>query len=156
MVEYSYKKIGTGYCTDWVYLPEGGYPGFLPSSDSLSVPEDRIEECMLRCLSLKDQNGANGNSGNKKIADKAFYVNSKNKCACSSGSCNPTGSGYVSYKIVATTVVKQGNVVAIHRNTVAVDNCLTHMHTRLHVRTYSRQACTRLTYVERALPNQVT
>ena len=112
MIDYSYSKIGAGYCTDWVYLPEGGYPGFLPSSDSLSVPEDRLEECMLRCLALKDQNGANGNSGNKKIADKAFYVNSKGNCACSSGNCKPTGgSGYVSYKIVATSVVKQGNNV---------------------------------------------
>ena len=109
LTEYSYQMIGTGYCKDWVYLPEGGYPGFLPESDSLSVPEDRIEECLMRCLSLVGQNGKAGANNKKLIANQAFYVNNKKQCACSSGSCPLTADkNLVSYKINAKEVVKKG------------------------------------------------
>ena len=37
-----------GYCTDWKYLPEGGYPARLTRIDSL-YNEDSILECAKRC-----------------------------------------------------------------------------------------------------------
>ena len=65
---------------------------------------------MMRCLALVGQKGLKGNSGKTTITNKAFYVSSTQKCACSSGACTPTqpNSGYTSYKIVATPVEKPG------------------------------------------------
>lgn len=39
-----------GYCEDWIYLAEGGYPEFLASSDP-NANSDRRGECMNRCWS---------------------------------------------------------------------------------------------------------
>ena len=55
---------------------------------------------MKRCLAVVGKDGKSGSKSGKKIAGKAFYVNSQNKCGCSSGTCTPDGTkGYTSYKI---------------------------------------------------------
>ena len=101
ITKYSYEKVGTGYCDDWLSLPEGINPAFLPSSNSLGVPTDRLEECMKRCLAAVGKTGKTGAGHGNRIADKAFYVNKANKCGCSSGTCTPNGSShYTSYKII--------------------------------------------------------
>jgi hypothetical protein len=87
-----YTELGGGFCSDWEYLPEGGYPEFL--SDFLSdYSDDKLRECMNRCLSTSKAS----------IARNAFYVRSSDqKCACSEGCCSSrTGgsSGYTSYRI---------------------------------------------------------
>lgn len=48
---YTYDSHAeAGYCEDWVYLEEGGYPEFLASSDP-NANSDRRLECMNRCWS---------------------------------------------------------------------------------------------------------
>ena len=94
--DFAYAEIGGGHCSDWVYLPEGGYPDFLDSSHPLSST-DPVEECMYRCLDAATET-ANG------IGDQAFYVNSGGNCACASGSCSSQGGSsdsYTSYSILA-------------------------------------------------------
>ena len=61
---------GPGYCEDWKYLPEGGYP-------PLKNPKaDHLQECATRCTKAY---GA---------GQKAFYINTKTKrCACSKTGC---------------------------------------------------------------------
>jgi hypothetical protein len=85
-----YIKIGDGYCSDWKYLPEGGYPNFLSKSSPL-FSTDRTRECMNRCLDAYPDS-------------QAFYIRtSDNKCGCSSGQCQSTSgtaTSYTSYKIV--------------------------------------------------------
>ena len=99
--EHTYAEIGSGYCEDWEYLPdpEGAYPDFLPPANSLSFPGDRVKECMMRCLDAK---GDKGPGRDNTIADKAFYVDPEEKCACSYGQCASlleTGWGR-SYRII--------------------------------------------------------
>ena len=92
-----YIKIGDGYCSDYKYLPEGGYPAFLSKTSPL-FSRDRTRECMNRCLDAYPDS-------------KAFMVQTaNNKCACSSGQCQwvrPSVS-YYSYKI--TKCVGEGRL----------------------------------------------
>ena len=86
----SYALAGDGYCKDWVYLPEGGYPALLSTSASL-YNKDRIEECMNRCVDAADKNLTGYYSGDifKNIRDLAFYIKkSDQRCGCSSGACS--------------------------------------------------------------------
>jgi len=92
-----YIKIGVGYCSDWKYLPEGGYPAFLGKS-SLLFSRDRTRECMNRCLDAYP-------------GSEAFYMDADNKCGCSSGQCQsvrPSSASYYSYKI--TKCVGEGRL----------------------------------------------
>ena len=68
-----------GYCDDWKYLPEGGYPDTLPVSNPL-FDADKVRECGNRCIHASREN--NGNN------DKAFYVRYDGRCGCSTGPCN--------------------------------------------------------------------
>lgn len=88
-----YKLIGSGYCSDWNYLPEGGYPPLLGKSSSLYDP-DRLTECMNRCIAASKKSAT--------IQSRAFYVaTSTERCACSKGDCKTlAGSNYKSYQIL--------------------------------------------------------
>ena len=81
-----------GYCKDYAYLPEGGYPSLLGKS-SPHYDKDRIQECINRCVY------ASKNEEDTKIRDRAFYNrDSDQRCACSSGACyTRKSSGYTSY-----------------------------------------------------------
>ena len=87
---------GYGYCKDYAYLPEGGYPSLLDKSDPL-YDEDRIKECMNRCVYALNK------EEDTKIRDLAFYIrDSDQRCACSSGTCySRKSSGYTSYHTVS-------------------------------------------------------
>jgi len=97
---YEYQELGIGFCSTWTYLPEGGYPNFLPSSHSL-YDHDRKRECMNRCLDAYESNTLGMDGANSRtISNKGFYLNGENKCACSSDVCVPNGSnGYKGYSI---------------------------------------------------------
>jgi hypothetical protein len=103
----SYALAGNGYCKDWVYLPEGGYPKLLSKSNPL-YNEDRIEECMNRCVYAAKQGllGSHSSGHGRTIRNHAFYIGSYQRCACSSGACSIRyGSGYyTSYYIVSGNV----------------------------------------------------
>ena len=77
-----------GYCSDWKYLPEGGYPARL---DSNANP---LEECAQRCIAAAD--------ADSEYSKDAFYVRDSNQhCACSKGACSDITSG--SYTSVSYT-----------------------------------------------------
>ena len=99
---------GTGYCKDYVYLPEGGYPSLLDQLDPL-YDKNRIKECMNRCLYASSQ-GLAGSKGavDTTIREHAFYIKQSNQgCACSSGDCSDrTSSGYTSYYIASSNFKK--------------------------------------------------
>ena len=101
---FRYYAAGNGYCKDWVYLPEGGYPAPLAPDDPL-YSHDRIQECMNRCFYAAYQGlaGSSGSDGTE-IGNQAFYIKTLNqRCGCSSGTCEPNeGTGYTSYKIYDT------------------------------------------------------
>ena len=89
-----------------MYLPEGGYPELLTETDTL-YDEDRIQECMNRCVYATEQNFVGTqSSGNNKIGNQAFYVRtSDERCGCSSGQCHERKIGdkdYTSYFIDRT------------------------------------------------------
>ena len=90
----TYSDIGPGFCSDWVYLPEGGYPARLADTERLNNA-DPIQECMNRCLDVVGASGADSASG-AGISNQAFYVRDGESCACSSGSCG-TQSGGANY-----------------------------------------------------------
>ena len=103
-----YVKAGNGYCKDWVYLPEGKYPNLLTVSDPL-YNEDRIKECMNRCLHASSR-GLGGSKGEyeTRIRDHAFYIrHSDQGCGCSSGTCSDRkSSGYTSYYTASGNFMK--------------------------------------------------
>ena len=78
--ESGYAVAGDGHCDDWVYLPEGAYPELLTDSDPL-FDEDRIQECMNRCVHASKQGllGSRG-SGDRTIRNHAFYIRSDQRC----------------------------------------------------------------------------
>jgi hypothetical protein len=80
---YQIKQKGVGYCKDYRYLPEGGYPPLK------NVAGDHLQECAERCTKAYG-------------LQHAFYIRAKDKqCACSKGSCSTLmpSSGYVTYSI---------------------------------------------------------
>lgn len=88
--ESGYELLGPGRCHDYVYLSVGSYPPLLSHSDPL-FDDDRVQECMNRCL-----------HENSKC--KAFYLKDYEFCACASSNCSsPSGSNYTSYKVVGGT-----------------------------------------------------
>lgn len=100
----TYELLGPGWCSDWSYLPEGGYPPRLDIDDPLARA-DPLAECMLRCLSLVGSTGVShsGASPTGEITADYFYVNGAGRCGCSTGvnGCSLTGSPpYNSYRIV--------------------------------------------------------
>ena len=102
----TYAVAGNGFCKDWVYLPEGGYPELLTITDTL-FSEDRVQECMNRCVDASEQSFDDTQySGNNKISDIAFYVRtSDERCGCSSGPCQERqirDNDYMSYFIHRT------------------------------------------------------
>jgi hypothetical protein len=84
--------IGKGYCTDWVYLPEGGYPAFLPASNPVS-DKDKKRECANRCIMAAEKD--------KKYSTDAFYVRKDDKCGCARKQCDKQkkNESYSSFKI---------------------------------------------------------
>ena len=102
--QFRYYVAGEGYCKDWVYLPEGGYPAPLAHNDP-KYSDDRIQECMNRCLyaAYRGLAGSEGSDGTR-IGNQAFYIKASNQgCGCSSGTCEANGgSGYTSYNIYDT------------------------------------------------------
>ena len=100
---YQYAMAGNGYCTDWVYLPEGAYPSLLRKSDTL-YDENRITECMNRCIdaSIRGLSGSR-DAVDTPIRDHAFYIRQSDQgCGCSSGECSERMStGYASYYTVS-------------------------------------------------------
>ena len=81
-----------GYCVDWRYLPEGGYPARLTSSSPLYDP-DPVIECINRC-----QNAYG-------TPQQAIYLDTRsNTCACSSGSCA---------SIVASTIYQAFEILTV-------------------------------------------
>ena len=79
---------GDGYCKDWVYLPEGGYPIPLDESSPL-YNAHRVQECMNRCIYAADNGLVGYNTAESKIRDLAFYIRlADQRCGCSSGSCS--------------------------------------------------------------------
>ena len=81
----------SGYCEDWVYLNEGGYPEKLTEISPLYDP-DPVKECMNRCLNdfnngILGMNGHMG-AGATPIGNRAILIReSDNGCCCSSGVC---------------------------------------------------------------------
>ena len=95
LVWYTYKHLGTGYCSEYAYLLEGKYPDRL-EDNHVSYDDDPIQECLNRCLadSVSEKNVND-------IGNEAFYLDSDDKCACSKGGCSTqSGSGYDAYKII--------------------------------------------------------
>ena len=94
---YKYSELGIGYCRDYVYLPEGGYPDRFNAGEDLYDPSP-IQECLNRCMDAYGQDGAS--SG--KIGNQAFYLYANSKCACATGDCNARSSSgsYKSYEII--------------------------------------------------------
>jgi hypothetical protein len=94
-----YTFLGRGYCNNWVYLTEGGYPNRLATTESLYSPNP-VLECMKRCKAQVGQTGITS-SIPAQIATRAFYLKGE-KCACSSDSCSSitSDSGYTAYKII--------------------------------------------------------
>ena len=92
----TYKHLGTGYCSDYAYLPKGtpsqpNYPHRLEPGHA-SHDADPIQECLNRCMAAS----VGGTVGNE-----AFYLNSAKKCACAKGDCSALkGSGYDAYQII--------------------------------------------------------
>ena len=101
--EYIYSHLGTGYCSDWVYLPEGGYPDRLDAGDE-DYDADPIQECMNRCLGHYEEIGERASTAGEEVGDEAFYLKSDDGCACAIGDCSSlkTGAsdGYESYEII--------------------------------------------------------
>lgn len=99
-----YSSIGPGYCSDWAYLPEGGYPPRLAETEPLN-DADPIQECMNRCLNVVGTAGATSAAAGAVISNQAFYVRDGERCACASGPCESQdgGANYHSYRIVAPT-----------------------------------------------------
>lgn len=100
----TYELIGTGWCSDWSYLMEGGYPPRLDADHELARL-DPLAECMMRCLDLVGMTGVahSGASSTGYVTDNAFYVNGDGRCGCSTGvnGCSLTGSPpYQSYNII--------------------------------------------------------
>jgi hypothetical protein len=90
----NYSRIGTGYCSDWVYLPEGGYPPLLTTTSPL-YSADRVRECMNRCQDAAGQNGQRA-AGDPVIGNDNFYVRKSDfRCGCaaeSSAACTLSSS----------------------------------------------------------------
>ena len=100
---YTYSHIGTGYCSNWVYLPEGGYPKRLGPNDAL-YDSDPIQECLKRCLAVYGEAGARTSKVGGKIGNQAFYLNSDSLCACAIGECKSlysSGMEAESYMIIS-------------------------------------------------------
>ena len=90
-LEHTYSELGSGYCSDYIYLPEGSYPDRLNVGNAL-YDSDPIQECLNRCMAAS----VGGTVGNE-----AFYLNSAKKCACAKGDCSSLkGSGYDAYQII--------------------------------------------------------
>jgi len=87
VVPDTFTHGGTGYCSDWRYLPEGGYPARLDSN------ADPLQECAERCTTAADADPV--------YSTTAFYVrNNDQHCACSSGTCSSVqGYGYTAYNM---------------------------------------------------------
>ena len=84
-----------GYCDDFIYLPEGQFPPLLTKTSAL-YSEDRLRECMNRCIDAKGSIGY-GSSGDARIDDQAFYIRKKDQhCACSTGTCTTRFDFYYS------------------------------------------------------------
>ena len=99
--DYTYKLLGTGFCTDWIFLPEGGYPPRF-SPDDAFYEADPIQECLNRCVDANRKSGADTSTIGGTIGNQAFYLNSNSRCACAIGDCNSlVSSGYASYKIIS-------------------------------------------------------
>ena len=97
--KFRYAIAGTGYCDDFIYLPEGQFPPLLTKTSAL-YSEDRLRECMNRCIDAKGSIGY-GSSGDARIDDQAFYIRKKGQnCACSTGTCTTRWDfGYLSYHV---------------------------------------------------------
>ena len=82
----SYESLGSGYCSDYKYLSEGGYPAPLPSDHPL-YNADPVQECLNRCYA------------DTQVGTDAFYLNDADQCACAKGSCSNrvVDSKYTSY-----------------------------------------------------------
>ena len=99
---YTYSHLGTGYCRDWVYLPEGGYPDRLGPNDAL-YDSDPIQECLNRCLGVYGEAGARTSKVGGNIGNQAFYLRSDSRCACAIGDCKSLVSNdyvAISYAII--------------------------------------------------------
>merc|ERR1711924_167052 len=83
--EFKVQKMATkGFCSDWKYLPEGGYP------PRKNLKADPVQECAQRCHKAYGK-------------PQAIYLRDKDMtCACSKGACNKikkSQQAYTSYKV---------------------------------------------------------
>ena len=87
-----YAIAGSGWCSDYAYLPEGGY-GTRISEENPLHHEDRIRECMNRCIDASARGAipSLSSSYGNKIGDLAFFTRDRDQgCGCSSGKCFAT------------------------------------------------------------------
>ena len=95
------EYIGGGFCSAFVFLPEGEYPPHLEASNAL-YSADRIQECLLRCIA------ASGTEiDGKIIGNEAFFIKKQDKtCACSENKCTTPAPRvyYESYSIVKSNI----------------------------------------------------
>ena len=89
--ESEYELIGSGYCSDHVFLKDGRYPPLLSHANPL-FDDDRVQECMNRCL-----------HDNPKC--EAFYLKDYELCACAFSNCSSQlgSSSFTSYRIVSNS-----------------------------------------------------
>ena len=100
ITDFTYNHLGAGYCSDYAYLPEGGYPARLSPGKAL-YDADPIKECLNRCLNASTFDATN-------VGNQAFYLKSGSKCACAADDCSSLkpkfpkreSSGYDSYEII--------------------------------------------------------
>jgi hypothetical protein len=109
---FKIEKLSNGYCSDWVYLPEGAYP------PQISLSENPKQECAQRCHRASNNRAQHGTT----YGDQAFYLRTSDKrCACSYGACSSRvgGSAYKSYSMVpqgyfvASAIADEGFAVTI-------------------------------------------
>ena len=104
---------GSGWCSDYAELPEGGYNTRIGNENPLHH-EDRIRECMNRCIDASARGAipSLSSSYGNKIGDLAFFIRDRDQgCGCSSGTCmttktySSTNDDFTSYHVSGKTLI---------------------------------------------------
>jgi len=124
-----YTIAGSGWCSDYSELPEGGYNTRISNENPLHH-EDRIRECMNRCIDASARGAipSLSSSYGNKIGDLAFFIRDWDQgCGCSSGTCFTTktysskNDDFTSYHVSGKTLIfilKKGNYVCLIYDTI--------------------------------------